>query len=214
MGAQLPDLNDIVDDNMLGELEMIADAYSVDVACIIDFFLRSGINNEGFRFSVSADLQTLSFPPHTPPFKNNINNNNTEGIINKLNLNSITKSNPIVSGKSPLEAKAEAKKKRKRKNKTSMPLPWRVDRENETISDQVLIEYAEEHGYDWYVAKELFLAFVDYHLAKGSTFVKWENAFYTWVRNDRKFNGSPAKKTGSVIHSFKKTNPLEDLFNE
>jgi hypothetical protein len=90
---------------------------------------------------------------------------------------------------------------------------WAADRDNDTLSDQVLIDYAEKHGHDWYAAKELFLAFVDHHISKGSRFVKWENAFYTWVRNDRKFNGSPAKKNGNVLSSYKNSKPMEDLFN-
>jgi hypothetical protein len=199
------DLNDIN-----GILHVRARNQGADILEYIQHLVRFGLKME----QTVSDF--LSFPPHTPPFKNNIinNKNNTEGVINKISLSDLTKSNPIVSGKSPLEKKAEKKKNRKPKNKTAMPAMWVNDRAHETLKDHVLVEYCEKHGYDWYGAKELFLHFVDHHLAKGSKFVKWYNAFYMWVRNDAKFNGPPAKKVSGVIQSFEIKNTLDDLFKD
>jgi hypothetical protein len=209
MGMQETDLivKTLKLEDIHGELGSIATHLNTSIFDLIDALIRMGLAAEHARLG-------LSFPPHTPPFKNNINNNNnTEGIINKLN-SILTKSNPIVTAKSPLEKKAEKKKNRKPKNRTPMPKAWVDDHEKDTISDEALIKYCEKHGYDWYAAKEMFLAFVDHHLARGATFVKWYNAFYGWVRNNAKFNGPPAKKTGSVIQSLKSKNPLEELFND
>jgi hypothetical protein len=224
MGMQETDLiiKTLKLEDIHGELGSIATHLNTSIFDLINALIRMGLASEHERFEV------LSFPSHTLPFKNNIiNNNNTEGVINKLSLKDLTKSNPIVSGKwpgdiipgaktgfrnSPLGKKAARKAHGKKKNKVSMPAMWVNDRAHETLKDHVLVEYCEKHGYDWYGAKELFLHFVDHHLAKGSKFVKWYNAFYMWVRNDAKFNGPPAKKVSGVLQSFEIKNTINDLF--
>jgi hypothetical protein len=40
-------------------------------------------------------------------------------------------------------------------------------------------------------------AFTDYHAAKGSTFLCWQAAFRTWLRNAAKFSRKPADMTAS-----------------
>jgi hypothetical protein len=221
MGMQETDLiiKTLKLEDIHGELGSIATHLNTSIFDLINALIRMGLASEHERFEV------LSSPPHTPPFKNNIiNNNNTKGVINKLFLKDLTKSHPIVSGKwpgdlipgrkSPLEKKAERKNNRKPKNKTAMPKLWVDAREAGALHDEVLIDYGEKQGYDWYATKELFLSFVDYHMAKGSKFVKWNNAFYTWVRNDIKFNGPPAKKTSGVLQSLKTNQPFEGLWND
>jgi hypothetical protein len=210
MGAEPVDniIKDLSLGEIFGELEYLSISWGVEIITVIKYLIRVGVKME------TARLELLCFPPHTPPFKNKINIKNTEGILNKLNTNNLTKSHPIVSGKSPLEKKAARKAHGRKKNKVSMPKLWVDAREAGAIHDEVLIDYGEKQGYDWYATKELFLHFVDHHLAKGSKFVKWHNAFYMWVRNDAKFNGPPAKKNSGVLQSFETKNTLEDMFND
>jgi len=189
-------------------IRMLADEQGTDIITIMREMLVIGVKAEQAREQCFKERS-----PHTPLKKNTINiynNKNPEGVL--INNNNSKESNPIASGKSPLEKKAEAKSRKK--PKVGMPKTWREDRAKETIRDEELITYALAKGYDWYAAKELFLAFVDYHESKGSKFVKWNNAFFTWIRNDIKFNGTPAaNKSETVLGLYKKSDPMEKLFN-
>ena len=43
-------------------------------------------------------------------------------------------------------------------------------------------------------------AFKDYHLARGTIMKDWNRAFYTWLRNAKKFNGvNQNAKTGNRV---------------
>ena len=146
--------------------------------------------------------------------RNNIyNNNNKEKTVDTLkNLN--TRAQSSIP---PLEAKRQAKEKAKKKERrVQMPKAWVDARQKETIDvGGNLVSYAESQGYDWYGAKEIFLAFVDYHLAKGSIFKSWDAAWRTWIRNDIKFNGKPATHSpGSVVQSYTPKNTIGELFND
>lgn len=55
------------------------------------------------------------------------------------------------------------------------------------------VTLAKELGVDIQAA---FAAFRDYHESKGSTFVNWNLAFNTWIRNDRKFSGTNGNGKG------------------
>ena len=193
------------------ELEDAAIESKTDMLTILSLAVASGIRYERMR----ADEIKQRKKEKNQKKERNIYTNNKEttkqkDILSKLNLN--IKSEKLIP---PLEAKRQAAEKKKKKNKTSMPKPWVDARERETIDDQVLILYAEGQGYDWYNAKELFLAFVDHHLAKGSKFVKWEAAFYTWLRNDIKWGRKPATHSpGSVVQSYETKNPIEGLFKD
>lgn len=41
---------------------------------------------------------------------------------------------------------------------------------------------------NWPTPDKEFAAFKDYHLSKGTRFIDWDRAFYTWLRNAKKFN--------------------------
>ena len=56
------------------------------------------------------------------------------------------------------------------------------------------IEMARKNG--WPNPAEEIDGFKDYHLARGTTFKDWDRAFYTWLRNSKRFNQSA--KQGNV----------------
>jgi hypothetical protein len=190
------------------ELEDAAIESKTDMLTILSLAVASGIRYERMR---AGEINERKKEKKQKKERNiyNINKEKTDNL-SELNLN-------LKSEKSipPLEAKRQAAEKKKKKNKTAMPKAWIDAREKETIVDQVLILYAEGQGYDWYNAKELFLAFVDHHLSRGSTFVKWEAAFYTWIRNDIKWGNKPVTvKAGNVVQSYETKNPIEGLFKD
>jgi len=143
---------------------------------------------------------------------NNIYKKKTKtNILSGLNLDIHSEN----SGVPPLEAKRQAAENKKKTPKRDMPKAWIDARDRETIEDPQLISYCEGQGYDWYAAKERFLAFVDHHLAKGTQFAKWDRAFMQWIRNDTKWNGKPAtQKPGSMIQSYQHRNPMGELFHD
>jgi hypothetical protein len=202
-------LNEILQD----KLRIVSVHYGCEPAEIAKQILEFGIEMEFLRSINPLGTKKEKDPPIPPQKeKNNIlYNNNSFGKEGGSGGE-----NPFLDlpKMSPLEKKAAAKSKRK-KPKVDMPIAWVRDRDQGTIRDQELVKYAESVGYDWYGAKELFLSFVDYHQAKGNKFVKWIAAWRTWVRNDTKFNGPPrAKKTDSVLSSYKKHSIIEDMFND
>jgi hypothetical protein len=189
------------------ELEDAAIESETDTLTILSLAVASGIKYERMR---AVEIRQRKKEKKQKKERNIYNNNNKEKVEKLSNLN--TRAQSI----SPIEAKRQTKEKSKKVDRrVKMPKAWVDAREKETIDDQVLILYAEGQGYDWYSTKELFLAFVDHHLSKGSKFVKWESAFYTWMRNDIKWGNKPAtQKGGSVIHSYETKSPIEGLFNE
>jgi hypothetical protein len=48
-------------------------------------------------------------------------------------------------------------------------------------------------------ASELFENFKNHHSAKGTKFKDWTSAFYTWVRNDKKFNPDNYEKKRTTV---------------
>jgi hypothetical protein len=58
-----------------------------------------------------------------------------------------------------------------------MPDNWQPTDANRTLATRL--------GVDLEAAIEQFR---DYHLARGSTFVRWDLALNTWIRNDRKYS--------------------------
>lgn len=207
------DIHDFIDNEMIEKIDYIAEAFDSDFSSVLAFIIRNGVDAEYSRvMNCMMPKGGTVLPPHTPPTQDNIlNNNNPEGIIYRLN-NKLNISNPIVTGNSPLDKK----KARKRRKSPTVPMPpkWIEDANRDTIQDKELIAYGEKHGYDWYATKEMFLNFVDHHVSRGSRFVKWRAAFQKWVRNNTVFYGKPAKKTGTVLQSYEKAKPLQELFND
>jgi hypothetical protein len=103
-----------------------------------------------------------------------------------------------------------------KKPKRQMPKDWIDAWDRQVIEDQKLIDYCQKkHGLDEHYAKTQFLAFVEWHMSKGSMFVRWNYAFYKWVSKDLKWHGKPATHLGgSMISSYKTKNPIEGLFDE
>jgi len=194
--------------HLVFELEDASIVSEMSMLTILSLSVSSGIRYERER----ADQKNERKKEKKQKKERNIYINNKEKTDNLSKLNLNLKSEKSIP---PLEAKRQAAEKKKKKNKTAMPKAWIDAREKETIVDQVLILYAEGQGYDWYNAKELFLAFVDHHLSRGSTFVKWEAAFYTWIRNDIKWGNKPATvKAGNVVQSYETKSPIEGLFKD
>lgn len=57
-------------------------------------------------------------------------------------------------------------------------------------------------------------AFRDYHLARGNTFLDWDRAFYTWLRNGKKFQGGKqvgVNQSGGKTNSFNRA--VENIIN-
>jgi hypothetical protein len=203
---------------LMFELEDASIESEVSMLTILSLAVSSGIRYERCR---AEEIRQRKKEKKQKKERNIYNNNNKEKTEKLSNLNTRAQSIQSPMGlsqlsTSPIEAKRQAKEKSKKVDRrVKMPKAWVDAREKETIDDQVLILYGEGQGYDWYSTKELFLAFVDHHLSKGSKFVKWESAFYTWMRNDIKWGNKPAtQKGGSVIHSYETKSPIEGLFNE
>jgi hypothetical protein len=53
-------------------------------------------------------------------------------------------------------------------------------------------------------------AFKDFHISKGNTYMDWDRAFYTWLRNAKRFNRSGNNATHKQSHRQSKL----DLFDE
>jgi hypothetical protein len=195
-------------EGMMVGLEDASISSEVDMLTILSLAVSSGIRYERCR---AEEIRQRKKEKNQKKERNNIYNNNNKEKENIVNLSLL---NTGESSIAPLEAKRQAKKKVVRR--VQMPKAWVDAREKETIDvEGLLVSYAQSQSYDWYAAKELFFAFVDYHLAKGSIFKSWDAAWRTWIRNDIKFNGKPAThKAGSMIQSYKTKSPIEGLFND
>ena len=105
---------------------------------------------------------------------------------------------------------------KKRSPKRQIPKAWLDAYDRMVIEDPVLINYCQKkHGLDKHYAKTQFIAFVEWHMSMGSTFARWNYAFYKWVNKDLKWNGKPATHLqGSLIQSYQSQNTIEELFND
>ena len=103
-----------------------------------------------------------------------------------------------------------------KKPKRDIPNAWLDAYDRQVVEDQQLIDYCvKKMGADKYYAKTQFLAFVEYHMSKGSMFVRWNYAFYKWIGNDIKWNGKPSTHSpGSVVQSYQPKNTIMELFND
>jgi hypothetical protein len=100
--------------------------------------------------------------------------------------------------------------------KKKMPKSWVDAYDRQKIENQGLIDYCKQrHGLDEHYAKTQFLAFVEWHMSKGSVFVRWNYAFYKWVNKDLAWNGKPATHLrGSMVQSYQNKNAIGELFND
>jgi hypothetical protein len=88
------------------------------------------------------------------------------------------------SNRNAEERRGEEKREQtpKRPRKRALPPDWSPNDQHRT--------YATEHGIDVDFACSQFR---DHHTAKASTFVDWDRAFNTWLRNEGRWNGTKRK---------------------
>jgi hypothetical protein len=99
--------------------------------------------------------------------------------------------------------------------KKKIPTAWIGAYDRMKIEDQVLIDYCKKkHGLDEHYAKTQFLAFVEWHMSKGSVFVRWNYAFYKWVTKDLAWHGKPATHLRGSMVQYETKNPIGELFND
>lgn len=111
-------------------------------------------------------------------YKYNINKDNNNYILDNKEKH-----------RSPTQKKVE---KRIHKIAQKMPNGFCVTEEHRNYAMRKSLPNPDEH----------IDAFCEYHLARASKFVKWDMAFYTWLRNARKFDQkrySPIRKEADVI---------------
>jgi len=103
-----------------------------------------------------------------------------------------------------------------KKPKTKMPKDWIDAYDRMVVEDQRLIDYCQKkHGLDAHYAKTQFLAFVEWHMSKGTTFSRWNYAYYKWVTKDLAWHGKPATHLrGSMVQSYQSQNTIGDLFDD
>ena len=61
------------------------------------------------------------------------------------------------------------------------------------------LERATVQGYTLEQAHEMGSAFLDHHIARGSTFKDWHRAWSTWMRNEKKFNGKGHSPGDAIV---------------
>jgi hypothetical protein len=196
---------------LMFELEDASIESDMSMLTILSMSISAGVRYERAR---AGEIRQRKKEKNQKKERNNIYNNNKE---KKEKQKELSKLNTRAQSISPIEAKRQAKEKSKKVDRrVKMPKAWVDAREKETIDvEGSLVSYAQTQGLDWYATKELFLAFVDHHLAKGSIFKSWDAAWRTWIRNDIKWNGKPTtQKSGSVLQSYETKSPIEGLFND
>jgi hypothetical protein len=101
---------------------------------------------------------------------------------------------PILS---PLHSSKEEERIVKKEDRASRS-PTHKTRfpDNFSISDSLRVWCVSEHGISEPEAE--LEAFRDFHVSKGNTFVDWERAFMTWIRNTHKFGRNGKKAEESV----------------
>ena len=212
MSSQIPlndelntQLKDILDENAIDLVSEFAEYFELSFANTLIQIIGSGIAFETVAKKNKEKKERSK--ERKEIINNNIYNNKNKKTFSLLKTNKEQKL-------PPLEAKAKAKANKKKKPKVSMPKKWVEDRDNETITDQILIDYAEKKGYDWYGAKEMFLEFCDHHLKLGNKWADWYRAYYQWIRNDTKWNGKPQTIPPKTVLSYKQSNPIKELFDD
>lgn len=105
----------------------------------------------------------------------------------------------------PLSGKAKEKELlRSSKKKVQLPHDFGVTHNHITLAAQN----------NWPHPNNEIDAFRDYHMARGTTMVDWDRAFYTWLRNAKKFQGG--KQVGNHQPAGKSTSfnrAVENILN-
>jgi hypothetical protein len=64
---------------------------------------------------------------------------------------------------------------------------------------------------NWPYPKDEIEAFRDYHMARGTTMIDWDRAFFTWLRNAKKFAGG--KQSGNQTKPTSFNRAVENILN-
>lgn len=118
-----------------------------------------------------------------------INLSNYENIVNinintiDVNINTIDVVGNATKEEVEGEVKEEGDKVTSKKRKTQIP-------KNYSLSEKH-INYAKSKGFPTETIPEIFEKFCNHHASKGSTFLDWDRAWYTWVQNQIQFYGIP-----------------------
>lgn len=73
------------------------------------------------------------------------------------------------------------------------------------------IQLAKEN--QWPNPHTEFDAFKDYHLSKGTKFVDWDRAFYTWLRNAKRFGAQTKERSNGYTKSNGFNRAIENIIN-
>lgn len=95
---------------------------------------------------------------------------------------------------------ANKPKKHQKKQLFSLGKRTRLDKtttEYKNLLKQKAKEHSEKNNIDF---QETFQSFVDYHTAKGSSFVNWFSAYRTWCRNQIKWNKNQQPNGGDFTN--------------
>jgi hypothetical protein len=183
-------------------LEDASISSEVDMLTILALSVSSGINYERCRAEEIREQKKERTKERKTIYNNNKEKQKTKEKTILLDLRS--------------DDVKIVKESETKKPKRQMPKDWIDAWDRQVIEDQKLIDYCQKkHGLDEHYAKTQFLAFVEWHMSKGSMFVRWNYAFYKWVSKDLKWHGKPATHLGgSMVSSYKTKNPIEGLFDE
>lgn len=103
--------------------------------------------------------------------------------------------------------KEKLKPKKKLKRKTQYPPDFQI----------TPMHLALAHKHDWPSPHDELEPFRNYHESHGNLFLNWDKAFYTWLRNAKKFNGRsngnpqgnvnrpPSSREQNIIHAIQWT---------
>jgi len=72
------------------------------------------------------------------------------------------------------------------------------------VIGEKLEEWLGEQGLTTTSVAEEVHHFLDYHKAKGSTFLDWDAAFRTWVRNSKKFKANGTAKGKKTVADYRR----------
>ncbi|NNL42029.1 MAG: hypothetical protein HKO79_06005 [Desulfobacterales bacterium] len=180
-----------ISDHHIDDLNRIAEHSGVEVSEMIDYIFKSGMETERSRMtSIGWNKEKKE---RSKERKENIYINNKASLSGKGG-----------TGGKPLSLKPKASRK---KPKRSMPGKYiEAADAGHVVGDPDILFYARQRGFSDTETNEMFIDFVNFHLKKGNKFVAWDRAWYTWVRNQIKFN---SKKPKDVVRYHKQVNPYE-----
>jgi len=149
-------------------------------------------------------LHDNKIPPSSPPIPPL---SPISKIFNNLNIKNNKNNHPYVASEEiehDKGLKKLVKSKKPKSIKTPPPADWVAASDAGKIPEQGLIDYAENNGFGYHQAVEMFIDFINFQLKKGNKWVKWERAWYDWVRRQKKFNMSDLASNHGTIAQFKK----------